>query len=129
MASREPFSRHPRQRDAGGGDGWDLARAAEFVADAFGWGPDYIDGVLTDEQLVAYLDAAQERIDDRRSGEFDALVEAVRVGTIFAHDAKQYGRWRSRSRNRRKPGLTGQALEQAIRSLAGAHPEYVVMGA
>jgi hypothetical protein len=88
-----------------------------------------VDERLTDEQLVAYLDAAQDRMEHRARSEFDALVEAVRVGTIFAHDAKQYRKWQSRSARNGRRGLTGHALEQAIHALAGAHPEYVVVGA
>lgn len=102
----------------------------EFVASAYGWGPDYVDGQLTDEQLVAYLDAAQDRLRDRARTEFDAMVEAVRAGSIFAQDGKQYRRWASRSSSGRPSrGLSGMALERAIVGLARVHPEYVVMGA
>jgi hypothetical protein len=59
------------------------------------------------------------------------MVEAVRVGTVLAHDAKAARRWHSRRRRAEgKPaGLTGMALERAIAGLAAAHPEYIVTGA
>ena len=127
MASREPFSRHPRRGDRAG-DGWDLARAADFAAATYGWGRDELDR-LTDEQLVAYFDAAQERLDIAFRVEFERLVEAVRVGTIFAHDARQYTRWRSRGEARparRERSLTGAALEAAVMRVAAIFPQNVV---
>lgn len=59
------------------------------------------------------------------------MVEAVRAGYIFARDGKQYGKWR-RAAKSGKPasrGLSGEALERAVATLAGTHPQYVVMGA
>jgi len=52
----------------------------------------------------------------------------VRVGTIFAHDAKQYGKWRSRQRSsqRRQRGLTGAALEAAVARVAEMFPGNVI---
>jgi len=58
------------------------------------------------------------------------MVEAVRAGTIFAHDAKAHRRWQSAtpSAQPKGRGLTGQALEQAVMLLARTAPEYVVVG-
>jgi len=57
------------------------------------------------------------------------MVEAVRVGTVLAHDAKAARRWHSRKRPgvSRPKGLTGMALEQAVMTLASTHPQYVVV--
>lgn len=59
------------------------------------------------------------------------MVEAFRAGAIFARDQKQYDRWRRKARrtSERPVGLTGAALESAVRGLAARNPEYVVMGA
>lgn len=90
---------------------------------------------MTSAQLVAYLDAAQDRLAVDADARFTEAVEAVRIGTIIAQDRKAYGRWRTR---RRHPaaiaasdggGLSGKALESAVMGLARQHPEYVVMGA
>lgn len=65
---------------------------------------------MTDEQLVAYLDAAHHRLGDEAEARFADSIEALRAGTIFAHDAKQYGRWRSRRRTGATPGKDLAAL-------------------
>lgn len=50
---------------------------------------------MTDEQFVAYMDAAQDRVTaDGRAAHVSA-VEAARLGAIFAQDGKQYARWRA----------------------------------
>lgn len=83
---------------------------------------------------MAYFDAAQDRTERAGSADFDVMVEAVRVGTIFAHDAKQHQRW-ARTRQSRswtgKPqrGLTGAALEAAVMRVASLFPENVIGGA
>jgi hypothetical protein len=105
-----------------------LSGVYDFIAESYGWGRDYVDNVLTDEQLVAYLDAAQERIEVRGRSEFEGWVEAVRVGYIFARDGKQYDRWRTSSRSRVKRGLTGAALEQAVMRIASMFPDNVQVG-
>jgi hypothetical protein len=53
------------------------------------------------------------------------------LGTIFAHDAKQFARWRNRSTRKahREPGLTGLALEAAVRRVASLFPDNVIVGA
>ena len=131
MASRKPFSRQRVERGQTP-DEWEFARAAEFAADAYGWGPDYLER-LTSEQLVLYLDAAQDRLTHDIDARFSEAVEAVRVGTIIAQDAKAYRRWRSRrpagSSTSRGGGLKGMALERAIAGFAARNPEYVVTGA
>jgi hypothetical protein len=134
VAEREPFSRRRSRDGERERDDFDLARAVEFLADAYGWTLHYIDGELTDEQFVLYLDAADERIKARDRRDMHAWVEAARMGTFFGSGTKEanraYTRWKARMRNADGGrGLTGAALEQAIRALAGSHPEYVVMGA
>lgn len=58
------------------------------------------------------------------------MVEAVRVGTIFAHDQKAYSRWtrRPKARARKQHGLTGAALEAAVMRIAQRFPDNVVVG-
>lgn len=123
MASRAPFSRQ-RDREAGRRDAWGLARAAEFAAATYGWSPDYIESRLTDEQLVAALDAAQERISDEARARFTEATEAARIGAIFAQDAKQYSRWRAEVDRRSPRGATkgGKDLAQLARDFGGAAP-------
>lgn len=129
MASSEPFSRH------GGGDERPdplaLARAADFAAHEYGWRPDYLTNVITDEQLVFFFDAAQDRLERHATSEFERLVQAVRIGTVFAHDAKQYRRWRSRQQSRTRPGrkLVGAELEAAVMRVAQMFPGHVIHAA
>lgn len=60
------------------------------------------------------------------------MVEATRIGTIFAHDAKQAARWHSQRMRRLHPerpvGLTGSDLEQAVMGLAQMFPDNVIHG-
>lgn len=64
------------------------------------------------------------------STDFDQMVEAVRVGSIFAHDQKAYDRWQRRPKARSKSrGLTGHALEAAVMRIASQFPDNVVVGA
>jgi hypothetical protein len=131
VASREPFSRH---RASGGNDdrplGERIIGAYEFAAAEYGWPPATIEEALSDEQLVAYLDAATDRLTRRRQDDFDVQIAAVRTGTVFAYNERAFGNWqRARdARDGRKVGLTGAALEGAISHLARANPEYVVHG-
>ena len=126
MGCTPPFSRRPR-RERGEPDEWGLSGVYDFIAESYGWGRDYVDNVLTDEQLIAYLDAAQERLEVRQRNDFEGWVEAVRIGYIFARDGKQYTRWRtsSRSRSKHQRGLTGAALEQAVMRIASMFPANV----
>lgn len=80
--------------------------------------------------MVLYHDAATDRLRDRARMQFEHMVEAARMGTIFAHQQRQYERWR-RSVDRsagRVQGAVGAALEAQIRSLAMTNPEYVTVG-
>lgn len=130
MASREPFSRH-RRREGGGADPDALAHAADFAAHEYGWRPEYLERELTDEQLVWYFDAAQDRVERVTTADHERAIEAVRVGTIFAHDSKQYTRWRNRTRQAtgRSRGLVGAELEAAVMRIAAMFPGNVVRGA
>lgn len=75
------------------------------------------------------MDSAQERTDARLAGEFDTLVEAVRVGTIFAHDNKQHEKWtRRKPTSRQSRSLTGAALEAAVMGIASMFPDNVHIG-
>jgi hypothetical protein len=130
VASREPFSRH---HDRGDTDrrttGERLVAAYEFTASEYGWTPEAVEAGLSDEQLVAYLDAASDRIRRRRTDEFDSLVEAVRSGTIFAHDRRAAAKWRRATRergNRQQRGLTGAELEAAVANVARMFPGNVM---
>lgn len=139
MGCAPPFGRRARRRRgaAAAGDAepdeWSLARAAEAIAKSYGWGPPELER-LTDEQLVLYLDAAQDRIDADVRNEFESWVEAVRIGTFFGSGTKegvrQYARWKTRARNARpgRKGLTGAALESAVMRIAEQFPDQVVRG-
>lgn len=94
-----------------------LVVAYEFAASAYGWTPARIAAELTDELLVDLFDAASDRLDDEQRNR----IEAARLGTLFAHNAKAYRRWAGASRRRgRTTSLTGQALERAVAGLAFA---------
>lgn len=83
---------------------------------------------MTDEQLIEYMDTAQERIEHDAAVEHESMVIAVQIGTIIAHDAKALRQWQARSRrNKGEAGLTGAALERAVMGLRARNPEYVVV--
>ncbi len=132
MASRQPFSRHGSRGDgdAGGSSGERLVAVYEFAAAEYGWTPKEVEEELSDEQLIALLDAATDRRSERATADFESSVEAARVGYIFARDQKQYAKWRrsTERRNPRKVGLTGTELETAIRGIAQMFPENVIVG-
>jgi hypothetical protein len=105
------------------------------VAREYGWSAEHLDTRITDEQLFAYIDAYNERLEDETQAVFESAVEAARAGAIFARreNDKQYQSWRRKMRrSRAEPdqqiGLAGQALETAIMGFAAQHPEYVVVG-
>jgi hypothetical protein len=129
VACRQPFSR----RDADGdlderGPDERLLDAFEFVAAEYGWKVQEVDEELSDEQLVSYLDSASSRIERRARADFDGWVEAVRLGTIVAHDAALYRRWkRDRDAKPTKP-MSDAAIEAGIMRLAGMFPENVMRG-
>lgn len=83
---------------------------------------------MTDEQLVLYFDAAQDRLERTTEAEFDRAVEAVRIGTVFAHDAREYTRWRNRRRaaSGKTRGLVGAELEAAVMRIAKLFPNQVI---
>lgn len=128
MGCAPPFSRRARPERAEP-DEWAISGVYEFFAREYGWGAEYVDSILTDAQIVAYLDAAEERLEAVQRSRFEEAVEAVRIGYIFARDGKQYTRWRSSARSRSKQrGLTGHALEQAVMRIASMFPENVLAG-
>ena len=58
------------------------------------------------------------------------MVEATRVGTVFAHDRKAYARWANRKRAKQpQRGLTGHALEAAVMGIQRRFPDNVIVGA
>lgn len=67
---------------------------------------------------------------DHASDEFDAMVEAVRVGSIFSRDQKAYDRWRRRQRRDRQPraALSAIELERAVMGIAAMFPDNVIRG-
>ena len=78
---------------------------------------------------MALLDAASDRITERAAARFEDMVEATRAGAIFAHDRRQYQRWRAKHHARlgqSSRGLTGDALEAAVSRIADLFPGHVV---
>jgi hypothetical protein len=124
VACRPPFSRQPHDATVEP-DEWRLARAAEWLASAYGWGPRDLDS-LTDEQLVAYSDAAQDRLTGAADTAFRSAIEAARLGAIFSRDQRQYDRWAS-STAAKRPSLRGVALEAAVARIANIFPDNVIM--
>jgi hypothetical protein len=58
------------------------------------------------------------------------MVEATRVGTVFASNVKAYRKWANAKRTRRPGrGLTGDALERAVMGVARQFPGNVLRGA
>lgn len=72
---------------------------------------------------MVYLDAAADRVDER----FRSSVEAARMGTVFASNRKAYDQWR-RDAAPKGRGLTGDALEAAVRRIAEQFPDNVIRG-
>lgn len=71
---------------------------------------------------------------DQLVTEFDAHVEAVRIGTAAALDRKAAASWRSqrgkhkaKRRRTKAQGLSGGALEQAVMQIAMRDPGMVAM--
>jgi hypothetical protein len=58
---------------------------------------------------------------------FESTVEAVRIGSVIARDKKAYRQWQRHVAKSagKSPGLTGQALEQAVMSFAMQNPDLV----
>lgn len=97
------------------------------MAQAFGWSARHIERELTDELLVMYLDEETDRLTADVRVRFDSMVEAVRAGTIFAHDGRQHQRW-VRSRQPKGRALSGDALEAAVMRIAQMFPGNVIRG-
>jgi hypothetical protein len=97
------------------------------MASTYGWTVARIRAELTDEQLVlVYLEPAQRRLERSAQAAFDNDIEAIRLGTIFAHDRKAFSRWHSRRNAKtRRPSLSGAALEQAVMRIAQVFPDNV----
>ena len=57
------------------------------------------------------------------------MVEAVRIGTVIAHDRKAHTRWqRHRDKVAPKRALSDAALEQAVMRVGAMFPGNVTMG-
>lgn len=80
---------------------------------------------MTDEQLIAYLDSAQDRITADAERSFDDAVEAVRIGTVAAHQKDFYRKWRNRPKRVKQQSLSDAALESAIMNIAKMFPDNV----
>lgn len=74
------------------------------------------------------LDAAQRRMVERAQFDFSGHVEASRAGWIFAHDDKQYQRWKHATSQAHSAPLDDRALELAIMNIARQFPDNVVVG-
>jgi hypothetical protein len=92
------------------------------MAAEHGWTPRHIEHELTDEHFVLLLDEAVDRNADRAQARFDTMVEAVRAGTIFAHDGRQHARWAASKQRMARKGLTGADLEAAVMGIARMFP-------
>jgi hypothetical protein len=71
-----------------------------------------------------------EQGSDRVLRRFDEQVQAVRIGTVTAYDAKAARRWEQQIRSHgrpKKPGLSGAALHRTIMRLARARPDIVAI--
>jgi hypothetical protein len=69
---------------------------------------------------MALLDADQDLLTEQVTARFAEAIEAVRAGTIFAHEQQQYSRWR-RDLERRDGTTNRTTLEQ----LAREFPDHV----
>ena len=128
VGRREPFTRHQPVRAATGqpanaSDKWALARAYEFVAATYTWSAKEVRATLSYEQLIAYLDAAQERLVDA----FSASVDSVRIGTIIAQDRHAAQRYDS-MKARRLPRPDDRDLESQILGIAHLFPGRISRG-
>lgn len=78
---------------------------------------------------MGLLDSATDRLLAQQKREFEEMVEAVRIGTVIAHDANAARKWMSRpTAMQQQRGATGEALEQAVANIALIFPEHVVHG-
>lgn len=130
MASRQPFSRHEPRGDGADDDGHGLVGTYEWASKEYGWTPTELEDRLTDEQLVAYLDAALDRTQREVDVRFRDRVEASRLGYLFAHDARSYAIWaRNQPRPRRQSNVPSDDVIMAqIARLADLYPGNVIRG-
>lgn len=94
---------------------------------------------LTDEQVWAYFDAAHDRLAAAINREFVEAAEAVRIGTLAAHDRQAANRWSTLRRTltqaaavatgapARGAGLTGADLERAVSAMLITNPDIVTV--
>lgn len=74
------------------------------------------------------LDSSVDRVEKRAQDDFDAAVEATRIGYVVARDRKAAQRWDRRVMRRNRDAQTAANLEASIAALRSTHPEYVVTG-
>jgi hypothetical protein len=74
--------------------------------------------------MVLLLDEEVDRTRDRVRAEFDRAIEAVRAGTVFAHNIAEARKWR-RKRDRKIKPLSEVALLGAIMNIARIFPDNV----
>lgn len=100
------------------------------MAAEYGWTVRRIRSELTDELLLLYVDALVDRVEQDHEDRFDALVNATRLGVVFAHEPKHFATWNRRRKRQRGQavGLTGAALEAAVSSWQMTMPMYIVEG-
>lgn len=65
------------------------------------------------------FDAASDRLQQAADQRFHEMVEAVRAGTVLAHDQKAYSRWRSDVKRSNAPADTKKGLAELIRAAGG----------
>lgn len=118
--------------DGRGDDVDDGYRQYEFLASTYGWTASQVQASITDEQLVhVYTDAAQTRVDRDDEEAYDRMVEATRLGVVYAYNPKAYQRWRRRQtvqNPRRRRSLSPAALESAMANIARQFPDNVTYG-
>lgn len=99
----------------------------EFCAAEYGWTARKVEQDITDEQLYEYFISADARIERKNRNEYEAAIEANRIGYIIARDADAFRRYqRMTTQHGKGQGLTGADLERAIDKLAMDQPHLVV---
>jgi hypothetical protein len=107
-----------------------MTAAFEWVAAEYGWAPRQVRHELTDELLLAYLEAGEER----HAALYRRQVEAQRSGYVFAYNHDAYRRWLAGQRvhpgavaGRDGGGLAGAELERVVMALARTHSDIVAV--
>jgi len=75
--------------------------------------------------------AAQTRVDREDDEAYDRMVEATRLGVVYAYNPKRYAAWRRRQNAqnpRRRRSLSPAALESAVANIARLFPDNVIHG-